>query len=97
MKYIVRKKIEYNSVMDIPKMKQVKEAVCSDRVRSLINSSKILHSDKLGIFYYLCDCYSFDNFMENCLELRIVINVVGTDDRFRGDKLSVTDLIEDII
>lgn len=94
MKYIVRKKIEYNSVMDIPVIKQVKESVYSDKVRDLIDSKKVLHSEELGIFYYLCECYTYDNFMEKCLELRIVINVVGYDNRYNGKRLTASDLID---
>lgn len=78
MKYIIRRKIYNTDRLLIP---QVKEVAVSDRIKHLINSGEVLYIERLDVHYRVCDCYTFENFAEDCLELRIVIDILDNTDK----------------
>lgn len=76
MKYTMRKKIDNRDKITISK---VQDSFIRDRVRSLIDNSERLYNEELNLHYVLCDCYTIENFAENCLELRIIIEILNSN------------------
>lgn len=90
MKYIIRKKIHNTDRLHISK---AKDAEISDKIRTLIDSGEVIYSEELNMYYVVCDYYTFENFAEECLELRIVIDILNeyTADVYNGIEYSNSD------
>lgn len=74
MKYIIRKKISDENRLLINK---IEDEILSERIRNIIYNRIEQYNEKLGIHYVVEDVYTFENFRERCLEVRIVIDTLN--------------------
>lgn len=48
----------------------------SEHIRHLIESREVIHNEDLNIDYVVLDVFTMENFAENCLELRVIVDIL---------------------
>ena len=47
-----------------------------EHIRHLIESREVIHNKDLNIDYVVLEVFTHENFAENCLELRVIVDIL---------------------